>query len=62
MAKAGREMRFSLEKEVMDKVLNYLGNQKYKDVVVLISEIQKSLESVAEPTTPSKTSKKTAAT
>ncbi len=37
-------MKVSIDKQVMEKVLAYLVNQPYKEVFILINEINNSLQ------------------
>ncbi len=45
-------MRFSIDKTLLEQVINYLATRPYNEVAQLISAIQKDIMVVAERTKP----------
>ena len=45
-------MRFSIDKTLLELVINYLATRPYNEVAQLISTIQKDIMVVAEKTEP----------
>jgi hypothetical protein len=45
-------MRFTIDKVILEQVLNYLAMKPYNEVAQLIATIQQNVKVVDEPTAP----------
>lgn len=42
-------MRYSIEKEILEKVLNYVATKPFSEVASMIMEVQKDVRPIEEP-------------